>query len=136
MSNKRVDRINELLRHEIANGMYKLQTSPPLDTARITISAVDCCSDLRSAKVMVSVLEDDAMQTQTEDVVRVLNRNRHDFQKLIAKNVVLKFTPHLQFVADHGQEQADRIYQILDNLPPMADESPVKEDEPDGSAQG
>lgn len=135
MSNKRVDRINELLRHEIANGLYHLQTSPPLDLARVTISAVDTSADFRKAKVMVSVLEDDEMRTQSDHVVRVLNRNRHDFQKRIATNVVLKFTPHLQFIADHGQEQADRIYQILDNLPPMADEGPEAEDKPDGAAQ-
>jgi ribosome-binding factor A len=136
MSNKRVDRINELLRHEIANGLYHVQTSPPLDLARVTISAVDCSLDYRKAKVMVSVLEDDEMLTQSEEVVRVLNRKRHDFQKIIANHVVLKFTPHLQFIADHGQEQADRIYQILDNLPPMADDAPVTEEKPDGSAQG
>ncbi|WFB37355.1 30S ribosome-binding factor RbfA [Kiritimatiellota bacterium B12222] len=135
MTSKRVDRVNELLRHEIANGLYSLQTNPPLDLARVTVSAVDCTSDLRKAKVMISVLEDDEMNTQSENVVRVLNRNRNDFQKLIATNIVLKYTPHLQFISDHGQEHADRIYQILDNLPPMADETPAKEEKQDGAAE-
>ncbi len=130
MTSKRVDRVNELLRHEIANGLYSLQISQSLDLARVTISAVECTPDLRKAKVMVSVLEDDELQTQSKEVVKALNRNRHDFQKLIATNIVLKYTPHLQFMADHGQEHADRIYQILDNLPPMA------EDTPDESAEG
>jgi len=124
MPSKRVERVNELLRHEIANGLYKIQLSPPLDLARVTVSAVDCTQDLRKAKVMVSVLEDDELQTQGNEVVKALNRKRHDFQKLIADNVVLKYTPHLQFIPDHSQAHADRIYQILDNLPPMADEKP------------
>lgn len=135
MSSKRVERINELLRHEIANGLYHLQTNPPLDLARITISSVDCSADLRKAKVMVSVLEDTEMQTRADDVIRVLNRNRNDFQKMIATNVVLKFTPHLQFFVDHGQAHADRIYQILDALPPIAGEKPGSEEPPDGSAE-
>ena len=130
MTSKRVDRVNELLRHEIANGLYSVQITPPLDLARVTVSAVETTRDLRKAKVMVSVLEDDEQQTESTEVVKALNRNRHDFQKLIATNIVLKHTPHLQFIADHGQEHADRIYQILDNLPPMA------EDTPDESTEG
>ncbi|MGA0368857.1 MAG: 30S ribosome-binding factor RbfA [Kiritimatiellia bacterium] len=135
MPSKRVERVNELLRHEIANGLYQMQFNPPLDLARITVSAVDITPDLKKAKVMVSILEDESMQTQCAEVVKTLNRNRHDFQKLIARNVVLKHTPHLQFFEDHGQEHADRIYQILDNLPPMADDNPVSEGKPDGAAE-
>lgn len=135
MPSKRVDRVNELLRHEIANGLYHLQTNPPLDLARVTISAVECTQDLRKAKVMVSVLEDDEQQTRAQDVVKTLNRNRHDFQKMIAANIVLKYTPHLQFFPDHGQAHADRIYQILDNLPPVADDPTAQEEKPDGSAE-
>jgi ribosome-binding factor A len=136
MSRKRLDRINELLRHEIANGLYHVQTSPPLDLARITISSVDCLADLRKAKVMVSVLEDEAQQTTAENVVRVLNLKRKDFQKLIATNVVLKFTPHLQFFEDHGQEHANRIYEILDALPPIAEDLDADEGKSDVSAEG
>lgn len=136
MSSKRVERVNELLRHEIGNGLYHVQTTPPLDLARVTISAVDCAPDLRKAKVRVSVLEDDELGTNVESVVRILNRNRNDFQKLIADKVVMKYTPHLQFMADRGQAQADRIFQILDSLPPPADDTPEDEDASNGSSEG
>jgi ribosome-binding factor A len=136
MSSKRVERVNELLRHEIANGLYHIQTTPPLDLARVTVSAVDCAPDLRKAKVKVSVLEDDEIGTNVDSVVRILNRNRNDFQKLIATNVVMKYTPHLQFIADRGQAQADRIFQILDSLPPPSDDNPLDEDAADVSPEG
>lgn len=123
MSIKRTDRINELLQREIASGLYQVQTTPPLDLARVTVASVACSPDLRKAKVMVSVLEDEKGETRAENVIRALNRHRKDLQAMIASNIVLKYTPHLQFVLDEGQARADRIYRILDSLPPPAEEA-------------
>jgi ribosome-binding factor A len=129
MAGKRIQRVNELLQREIASGLYRLQTTPPLDTARVTISAVDTTPDLKKTTVMVSVLAGGDGDTTAGQVVRTLNRHRKEFQQLISSNIVLKYTPHLQFVEDRGQEHADRIYQILDNLPPMAEEPPASEED-------
>jgi ribosome-binding factor A len=130
MAGKRIQRVNELLQREIAAGLYRVQTTPAIDTARVTIAGVETSPDLQKATVRVSVLADDAGITTTENVVRVLNQNRRDFQHLIGTNIVLKYTPHLHFVKDEGQAHADRIYQILDNLPPMAEDGPESGEEP------
>jgi ribosome-binding factor A len=136
MSSKRVDRINELLQREIANGLYSLQTSPPLDLARITVAGVETNPDLRSAVVRISVLEDAEGRTDLTTVVRTLNRKRKDLQKMISNNIILKYTPLLQFVEDKGQAHADRIYQILDSLPPYTEDTPSDgEDSSNGPAR-
>jgi len=133
MSTKRTERVNELLQREIASGLYRLQTTPALDLARVTIASVDCSPDLRNATVSVSVLEDETGETRAPDVLRVLNRHRKDLQNMVSSHVVLKYTPHLRFELDTGQAKADRIYQILDSLPPPADDNPDEEDSTDGS---
>lgn len=132
MPGQRIQRVNELLRHEIAAGLYRVQTAPPLDLARVTVSGVDTTPDLQKATVHVSVLPAPDGADDTDHILRTLNRARKDFQRLVADHIVLKYTPHLQFVKDEGQAHADRIYRILDNLPPMADESTPGEETPDG----
>lgn len=132
MSSQRIDRVNELLQREIASGLYRLHTDErELDLARITIARVICSPDLRKARVLVSVLQDSEEAPDVEDVVRALNRKRKEFQSLLASHVVLKYTPHLQFVADDSLEGADRVLNILDHLPPYADEDDPSEDVPE-----
>lgn len=121
MAGRRVERVNGLLKREIANALYQIQFDPPLDLARVTVSEVDCSPDLRNAIVRVSVLEDE--QIRSEEVIRSLSRHRKELQKMVSGVVVLKYTPHFRFEADHGQEKADRIYRILDALPPPEEES-------------
>lgn len=120
MASKRVERVNGLLKREIANAFYQVQFTSPLDLARVTVSEVDCSPDLRNATVRISVLEDE--NTQPMEVIRTLLRHRKDLQKTVFSQVVLKYSPHLRFELDQGQEQADRIYRILDNLPPAQED--------------
>jgi ribosome-binding factor A len=128
MASKRIQRVNELLQREIAGALYTLQFSPPLDLARVTVAGVSCSADLRSASVRISVLPQSDGTQDLSEVVRQLRGRRKDFQQIIGKNIVLKYTPHLNFEEDEGQAHADRIYRILDNLPPPADQ----EEPPDG----
>ena len=120
MPSKRVERVNGLLKREIANALYHIQFSPPLDLARVTVSEVDCSPDLRNATIRISVLEDEA--TTSEDVIRTFLRHRKELQKAVFSQVVLKYSPQFRFEIDQGQEQADRIYRILDNLPPAQED--------------
>lgn len=132
MSTQRIDRVNELLQREIASSLYRLHTGGgELDLARITIARVICSPDLRKARVLVSVLHDSDEAPDVEQVVRALNRKRKEFQSLLASNVVLKYTPHLQFVADESLDGADRVLSILDHLPPFADETDLPDDVPE-----
>jgi len=117
MSVQRLERVNELLQREIASGLYRVQTDPPLDLARVTISHVMCSPDLRKARVNITVLKDTPEAPTAAHVVRVLNKHRKEFQALVAEKVILKFTPHLQFCGDDSLDGASRVLRILDTLP-------------------
>lgn len=122
MSSQRIDRVNELLQREIALSLYRVQFDQPLDLARITVAKVLCAPDLRRARVLVSVLSDENGIPDPVEVTRILNRKRKDIQQVMASHVVLKYTPHLNFVVDDSLMQADRVLDILDHLPPPASE--------------
>ncbi|MCC5846047.1 MAG: 30S ribosome-binding factor RbfA [Verrucomicrobia bacterium] len=122
MSSQRIDRVNELLQREIALCLYRIQFDEPLDLARITVAKVICAPDLRKARVLISVLSDEHGIPDPVEVTRTLNRKRKDIQQLMASHVILKYTPHLQFIVDDTLMQADRVLDILDHLPPPADE--------------
>lgn len=122
MSSQRIDRVNELLQREIALSLYRIQFDQPLDLARITVAKVICAPDLRRARVLISVLSDENGIPDPVEVTRSLNRKRKDIQQVMASHVVLKYTPHLNFVVDDTLMQADRVLDILDHLPPPASE--------------
>lgn len=122
MSSQRIDRVNELLQREIAQCLYRIQFEPPLDLARVTVARVICAPDLRHARVLISVLSDPNGQPDPQDVIRTLQRKRKEIQTLMSSHVILKYTPHLQFIVDDSLIEADRVLDILDHLPPPADE--------------
>ncbi len=130
MSISRIDRVNELLQREIASSLYRLQFDPPLDLARVTISQVLCSPDLRQARVFVSVLLTDDPE-EGRLVIRQLMKQRKELQRMLADNIVLKYTPHLQFMQDDSQDSAARVLQILDALPPPAAEPPKSDESPE-----
>lgn len=128
MSINRIDRVNELLLREVANCLYRVQLGPVVNLAQVTLSQVQCSPDLRKARIAVSVM--DADPDEADAVVRILNGRRKDIQKLVSANVILKYTPHLQFVRDDSMALGSRVLEIMDRLPPPASDD---EDETDGT---
>jgi ribosome-binding factor A len=79
----------------------------------ISVNDVEVSGDLRNAKVFVSVL---GGKDQRKSALAVLTQNRSRLQELLAKSVVLKFTPQLRFVMDDSIERGNRVLQIIDEL--------------------
>ena len=77
----------------------------------VTINQVDATSDLKNAHVFVSVLG-----TAGEDVINQLEAHRAALQSAVAKNVVLKYTPHLVFYLDDSIERGTRVIEIMQEI--------------------
>ena len=45
-----------------------------------------------------------------------MRRLRAEFQEELRANVILRYTPHLQFTLDHSVEQGDRVLRLLEEL--------------------
>ncbi|PXA02926.1 30S ribosome-binding factor RbfA [Coraliomargarita sinensis] len=107
---QRISRINELLQREVSEQMRRYYRS---ETAAITISDVDCSTDLRHAKIFFSVLGDDAA---IRDAEALFNRIGKDLRQRVSKHVILKYFPRFDFVYDPSLERGAEINDLLDQL--------------------
>ncbi len=79
----------------------------------ITVNDVVPAGDLKSAVVYVSILGN--TDQQKRGLVK-LNDARIRIQALVARAVVLKYTPLLKFVADDTIVRGNRVLQIIEEL--------------------
>ena len=113
MAVDRIERVNSLLKRVIGEAMFRVLQSDSIQAVLVTVTNVSCASDLRDATVSVSVFGDEALQNRA---LQHLQHHARDFQRAIASEVKLKFTPLLHFKLDHSLEKGDKVLQILDNL--------------------
>ena len=127
MSNLRQERVRELLKRAIGEAVRR--EFHVNDVGLITINDVDVGGDLRSAVVFISILGND---DQKKHGLQVLEQNRIRIQGLVAKSVVLKYTPTLKFIVDDSIVRGNRVLQILDELEktPPVDNGPTKDPAP------
>ncbi|HWL15999.1 MAG TPA: 30S ribosome-binding factor RbfA [Opitutus sp.] len=124
MSNRTL-RVNELIQRELSDILRKRYQS---EAVAITITEVRVAPDLRDARVFVSVIGNEDVQTQK---LRWLKQQTRVLQDELSRRIVLKYMPRFQFVADHSVAQGTRILQMLDEIggePAPADDS--LQDEP------
>lgn len=113
MKGDRLTRINTLLQHELGDAMFRRINEPGFDPATVTITRVETSSNLRNARVYVSVLGDEPAR---QAALRHLLHHRADLQAMIGRTVTMKYTPHLTFKLDESLEEGDRILHLIQDL--------------------
>jgi ribosome-binding factor A len=113
MKNKpdRITRVNELIKREIADLLERKEFS---SNCLISVTEVKTSHDLRHAKIYFSFLGGDKEIHQ--NAMKFLKQNRVDLQKRMSHDVVLKYTPVLEFIFDKNYEEADRVLSLIDEL--------------------
>ena len=119
----RLARVNELIKREI--GTY-LSTRYRSESGRWTITSVDVSADLRNASVGYSVLGEELHAREAQLFFR---KHAGEIRKVVSKQVILKYSPRLQFVRDLGIERGNRVMEILDEL----DSGNLPNDDPENS---
>jgi ribosome-binding factor A len=107
----RLERVRELLKREIGEAIRK--ELPVGELGVINVNDVNVAANLQNATVFVGVLGDDSKKKRA---MAALHESRARLQGMVAKAVVLKYTPHLRFVLDDSIERGNRILRILDEL--------------------
>ena len=110
LGGNRLDRVSELLRHEVSQLLHEEIEREPGVLA--TVTRVEVSPDLEHANVYVSILPDDRFQ----DFFDTLNRSVGHIQQLLNKRLVLEFVPKLRFLPDRTPGQAAAIERLLDTL--------------------
>src|ERR1039457_7069974 len=107
----RQERVRELLKRAIDEAVRREFNVS--DVGLITVNDIDVGGDLKSAVVFISVLGNAEQQKRA---LHVLEENRIRIQGLVARSVVLKYTPTLKFVVDDSIVRGNRVLQILEEL--------------------
>ena len=124
MPNLRHERVRELLKRAIGEAIRREFLVN--DVGLITVNDVEVGGDLKSAVVFITILGNAIRQKHG---LQVLEQNRIRIQGLVAKSVVLKFTPTLKFIVDDSIVRGNRVLQILDELEKISpvDSGPTEE---------
>jgi ribosome-binding factor A len=117
MPSLRLQRVRELLKREIGEAVRR--EFHVAECGLISVNDVDVAGDLKSATVFVSILGN---QSQQKRGFQMLNDHRVRLQGLVARAVVLKYTPTLRFVFDDSIVRGNRVLQIIEELEKAAAE--------------
>ncbi|HEY5296704.1 MAG TPA: 30S ribosome-binding factor RbfA [Verrucomicrobiae bacterium] len=111
MASLRLQRVRELLKREIGEAVRReFHVS---DAGLITVNDVDVSGDLKSAIVFVSILGNADQQKRG---FQLLTEHRVRIQNLVARGIVLKYTPALKFVFDDSIVRGNKVLQIIEEL--------------------
>ena len=112
MSTDRITRLNAQLQRELGLLCESL-VRPSLPGVLVTITGVELAQNLRNANVFVSVY---GAPGDDKKALGILEAKRAILQSSLGRQVVMKYTPVLNFVLDGTAARADRVMNILKEL--------------------
>jgi ribosome-binding factor A len=129
MSSRRVQKAAEAIREVVSMTILTDLRDPRI--ADVTVTYVEVSGDMRSAKVHVSVMGDDAKQNLC---LHGLRSSAGYLQSKIAERIDTRYTPRLRFELDMGVKKSLAIARLLDEvLPNEPPQSPGDDDSADGA---
>jgi ribosome-binding factor A len=106
-------RAGEIIRHALVDIIAREDLrDPDLTGVLVTVGEVRCSPDLRRAKVYVTPLGDDSEAGRAR-LAGALNRAGAYLRGRLGREIDLKFTPDLHFVADKSYDEATAIDRLL-----------------------
>ena len=90
----------------------------PRVTGMISVMAVDTTTDLRYAKVFISILD----KSDEQQVMRGLKSASGWLRRELGNAMKLRYTPELVFEVDHSIEYGAHINQVINSLDIKHDE--------------
>lgn len=111
MENIRQERANAEIAKALSVILREKVNDPRINSLFITITNVKTSADFRHCKVMFSVLNANKQET-----VKLLKKTEGFIKRELLQMVKLPYAPELEFVADLGEENSERINQILKDL--------------------
>ncbi len=106
---RRPARVAEEFRHELGNILARGIKDPRV-TGFITVTGAKMSPDLKEITVYVSIHAGDAERERTLEGLRAAATF---LQREVARNLRLRWTPHLRFVYDESVARGDRIERLL-----------------------
>ena len=112
MASQRLTRINEEIRREIAEIVRSEIKDPAVQDAMISVVAVDTTNDLKTAKVYISVLQENKKQ----DVMAALSKAQGYIRREVARRINLRNTPEFLFRLDESIERGMQMSKMISDV--------------------
>ena len=111
MSTRRTARVAEAIRQVVSSAILFELRDPRVKN--VTILHVEVPTDLRTAKVYVSIMGDEKAERLS---LQGLNSSRGWIQSKIADQLQLRYTPVITFVVDRGIKKSVEVSRLLHEL--------------------
>lgn len=118
-------RAGELIRHALTDILSREEfADPALHGKSITITEVRCSPDLKNATAFAAPLGGEEMAKTVE----ALNRAAGFLRGRLSREIEMRHTPNLRFLADDSYDEARRIDALLSSERVRRDLEPKHED--------
>ena len=124
MSSRRVLKAAQAIREVVSTAILIDIKDPRV--CDVTVTLVEVSGDLRTAKVFVSVMGDDAKQALC---IHGLQSAKGFLQKRVGNRINTRYTPQLSFALDSGAKNAMEVTRILNEVLPSENAENVQPDE-------
>ncbi len=106
-------RAGELVRHALVEVLAREEfRDPHLQGVAITIGEVRCSPDLRHANIFCSALGKSG-KAEMEEIAEALNRAAAFLRGRLGREIEMKFTPQLHFIADLSYDEAAEMNAVF-----------------------
>ncbi|MDI6603098.1 MAG: 30S ribosome-binding factor RbfA [Patescibacteria group bacterium] len=110
MSNKRIPRVNALIKRELSQFLLK-EIEFPQDVL-VTITRVETSPNLIESNVWISVFPVEKLKR----ILEILNKNIYFLQQKLNKRLKMRPIPRIKFLEERKTEEAGKIEEILEKL--------------------
>lgn len=130
MASNRINRINEEIQKELSSLIRRLKDPRVTEAGMSSIVRVDTTGDLRYSRVYVSVLD----EAKEKGYLQGLKSAAGYLRRELGSALQLRYTPELQFVADHSISHGAHILEVLREVERKDAERPRPEED-EGAAE-
>lgn len=128
MSTRRLLKAAEAVRGVVSMAILTQVRDPRVQD--VTVTGVEMAPDMRSAKVVVSIMGSPAKQ---ELALRGLSNSAGFLQAKIAERIDTRYIPKLRFEIDEGVKHSLEIARVLGEVLPVSDQDEVLGEESDAA---
>lgn len=108
----KIERVDHELTKELNIIVSRELKDPRLEATIISVTAVETAKDLKTAKVFVSVMD----ENKEKDALNALNGASAYIRGLLFDRLKIRTVPHLNFVKDNSISHSFKIETILKEL--------------------
>jgi ribosome-binding factor A len=109
---RRTERLNHLLRQEITDLLQREAKDPRL-SVMVSVTRVSVSSDLRYARVFVSVM---GTEEEKKGLLAGLRAASGFLRRELSGRLSIRYTPELSFFYDDTMEQAGKVLELIQQV--------------------